>query len=108
MTIFTDKRLKHNSPVIAVVHEDTQERTIINIAVPADQNILTTDEDKVEKNQHLALEIKRAKVIPIPTGLLGTISGNGKVWCVRLSLPDIFGSAQLSAILSTAHILRKV
>ena len=57
MTIFTDKRLKHNRPVIAVVHEDTQERTIINIAVPADQNILTTDEDKVEKNQHLALEI---------------------------------------------------
>ena len=25
-----------------------------------------------------------------------------------MSLPDIFGSAQLSAILSTAHILRKV
>ena len=60
MTIFTDKRLKHNRPVIAVVHEDTQERTIINIAVPADQNILTTDEDKVEKNQHLALEIKKS------------------------------------------------
>ena len=59
MTIFTDKRLKHNRPVTAVVHKDTQERIIIDIAVPEDQNIFTTDEEKVEKYQHLALEIKK-------------------------------------------------
>ena len=41
MSIFADKRLKHNRPVIAVVHKDTQERIIIDIAVPADQNIFT-------------------------------------------------------------------
>ena len=28
-------------------------------------------------------------------GALGTISGNAKAWNGRLSLPDIFGSAQL-------------
>ena len=33
--------------------------TIINIAVPAAQNILTTEEEKVERYQDLALEIKR-------------------------------------------------
>ena len=60
MTIFTDKRLKHNRPVIAVVQKDTQESIIIDIAVPADQNILTTDEEKVEKYQHLALEIEKS------------------------------------------------
>ena len=47
-------------------------------------------------------------MIPIVVGALGTISVNAKASYGRLSLPDIFGSAQLSAILGTAHILRKV
>ena len=42
-------------------------------------------------------------IIPIMIGALGTISGNAKAWYGRLSLPDIFGSAQLLAILWTAH-----
>ena len=41
--------------------------------------------------------------IPIMIGALGTISRNAKAWYGRLSLPDIFGSAQLLAILWTAH-----
>jgi len=59
MTTFTDKRLKHNRPVIIVVHKDSQEWTIVDIAVLADQNILTTEEEKMEKYQHLAFEIKK-------------------------------------------------
>ena len=47
-------------------------------------------------------------MIPIVFGALGTISVNAKAWYGTLSLPDIFGSAQLSAILGTAHFLRKV
>ena len=47
-------------------------------------------------------------VLPIVTGALRTISGYTKAGNGRLSLPDIFGSAQLSAILGTTHILRKV
>ena len=64
--------------------------------------------------QDLALEIKRVHgatkvaVIPIAIGALGTISKKAKLWYGRLSLPDIFGSVQLSAILGTAHILWKV
>ena len=64
--------------------------------------------------QDLALELKRVHgatkvaVIPIVIGALGTISKKAKLWYGRLSLPDIFGSVQLSAILGTAHILQKV
>ena len=42
ITIFTDKRMKHNHPDITVEHKDTQEWIIIDIAAPADQNILTS------------------------------------------------------------------
>ena len=41
----------------------------------------------------------------IVIGVLGTILKNAKAWYGRLTLPDIFGSAQLSAILDTAHII---
>ena len=54
------------------------------------------------------LRAKRKTILPIVTGALRTISGYTKAGNGRLSLPDIFGSAQLSAILGTAHILRKV
>ena len=82
------------------------EWTLIDIAVPADQNIPTTENEKVARYQELALETKRIHG-PIMIGALETtgISKKAKLWYGRLSLPDIFGSVQLSAILGTAHIL---
>ena len=68
----------------------------------------------MERHQDFALEMKRVHratkltVIPIVIAALGTILKNAKAWLRRLSLPDIFGNVQLSAILGTAHILRKV
>ena len=63
MTICTE-RLKHNQPDITVVHKDTQEWTLIDMAVPADQNILTTEEEKVERYQELAPEVKEIPQSP--------------------------------------------
>jgi len=82
--------------------------------VPVDENILTTEEEKVKKYQDLALEIKRlhralrVTVIPFLSSVLETISKNAMARYGKLSLPAIFGSAQLSAIPGTAHILLKV
>ena len=84
MTIYTDKVLKHNRSDITLVHKDTQKWTLINIAVPEDQNITRTEEEKVEKYQQLAFEIRRihgaskATVIPIVIGALGSISKGAK------------------------------
>ena len=113
-TIYTDTKLRHNRPGITLLQRDTKEWTLIDIAVPADQNIIEIEEEKVERYQDLAFEIKRihraskVTVIPIVIGALGTISKNAKTWYRQVDLPDIIGSAQLSAILGTAHILRKV
>ncbi|XP_037776983.1 uncharacterized protein LOC119573955 [Penaeus monodon] len=114
MTVYTDKKLNHNRPDITRLRKDTQEWTLIDIAVPADQNIINTEEEKVAKYQKLAFEIKRihraskVTVIPVVIGALGTISKNAKTWHGKLDIPDIVGSAQLSEILGTAHLLRKV
>ena len=86
MTVYTDKKPNHNRPDITLVQKDTQEWTLIDIAVPADQNIINTEEEKVDRYQELAFEIKRidraskVTVIPIVIGALGTISKNAKSW----------------------------
>ena len=75
-TIYTDKRLKHYRPDITLVHKDTQECTLIDIAVPAEQNIITTEE-KVERYQDLTFAMRRIRgaskvtVILIVIGALG-------------------------------------
>ena len=82
--------------------------------MPADQNITRTEEEKVEKYQELAFEIRRihgaskVTIIPIVIGALGSISKGEKTWFGKLDVPDFHGSVQLSAILGTAHLLRKV
>ena len=114
MTIYTDKVLKHNRPDISLVHKDTQEWTLIYIAVPADQNITRTEEERVEKYQELAFEIRRihgaskVTIIRIVIGALGSISKGAKTWFCKLDVPDFLGSVQLLAILGTARLLRKV
>ena len=83
-------------------------------AAPADQNILTTEEEKLERDQELSFEVKRiqrvpkVEVIPIVIGALRAVSTNSKVWYGKLSLSGFFGSALLSAIHWIAHILWKV
>ena len=47
-------------------------------------------------------------VMPIVIGALGTVSRKAESWHGKLDIPDIDGSTQLSAILGTALILRKV
>ena len=64
MTIHTDKVLKHNRPDVTLVHKDTQKWTLIDIAVPADQTIIRTEEEKVEKYQELAFEIREGFMEP--------------------------------------------
>ena len=59
MSIYTDKVLKRNRPDITLVHRDTQKWTLIDIAVPTDQNITRTEQEKVEKYQEVAFEIRR-------------------------------------------------
>ena len=92
--------LKHNWPDITQVHKDTQKWTLIDIAVSADQNITRTEEEKVEKYQELALEIRRihgcskVTIIPLVIGAHGSISKGAKTWFGKLYVPEMLGSVQ--------------
>ena len=113
-TIYTNNKLKHNRPNITLINKETNEWTLIDIAVPFDQNILRTEDEKIARYQDLTFAIKRENnntkvdVIPVVTGALGSYSKNVKTWIETLKIPNILDSAQLSVILGTAHVLRKV
>ena len=86
----------------------------IDIAVPADQKITRTEEEKFEKYQELAFEIRRihgaskVTITPIVIGALGSMSKGAKTWFGKLGVPDFLERVQLSVILGTTHLLRKV
>ena len=61
MTVYTDKKLNHSRPNITLVWKDTQKWTLIDITVPAEQNLIITEEGKVDRYQDLAFEIKKLK-----------------------------------------------
>ena len=59
LTIQTDMTVTHNRPDIILGEKSTRKWTIIDIAVPGDFNVVTTEDWKVEKYQDLPFEVKR-------------------------------------------------
>ena len=64
MTIYIDKKLWHNRPDITLLQRDTKDWTLIDIAVPADQNIIETEEAKVERYKDLVLDCEQSHFFP--------------------------------------------
>ena len=90
-----------------------KEIIIVDIAVPGDSNVLQKETEKYEKYQDLAREIKRiwksrTKVVPVVVGALGSVSKKLAGKLKQLGIKDQTRTMQKSALLGSAHILRKV
>ena len=70
-----------------------------NVEHSSNNNNNNNNNNNKIKRIHGATRVTAVIVRTIVIGVLGTILKNAKAWYGRLSLPDIFGSAQLSAIL---------
>ena len=85
----------------------------MDIAVLGDSNVLQKETEKYEKYQDLAREIKRiwksrTKVVPVVLEALGSASKKLAGHLDQLGLKDRTRTMQISALLGSAHILRKV
>ena len=113
MTFFSDKKLPHNRPDISIFDKNERKWKLIDVAVPFDGNVPKTENEKVDRYQDLVFEIDRlyrtpAEVIPIVVGALGTVTSNLMPALNKLEMGHTLGSIQMTALLHTAHILRKV
>jgi hypothetical protein len=86
---------------------------LMDVAISGDRNVIKKEADKILKYKDLTIEIQRmwnvkARVIPVIIGATGTITKSFRKYVRNIPGNHDDGELQKTAILGTAHILRKV
>jgi hypothetical protein len=86
---------------------------LIDFAISGDRNVIKKEAEKILKYKDLKIEIQRmwnvkTNVIPIIIGAAGTISKSFRKYVSYMPGNHKVKELQKTAILGTAHILRKV
>jgi len=109
----TDRTIPNNKPDIIL--RDNEKRTcmLIDVAISGDRNVIKKEAEKILKYKDLTIEIQcmwnvKTKVIPVIIGVTGTISKSFRKYVSNVPVNHEVTELQKTAILGTAHILRKV
>jgi len=86
---------------------------LIDVAISGDRNVIKKEVDKILKYKDLTIEKQRmcnvkTKMIPVIIGATGTISKSLRKYVSNIPGKHDVKELQKTAILGTAHILRKV
>ena len=87
---------------------------LIDVAISGDRNVFKKEAEKILKYKDLTMEIQRmyenvkTKVIPVILGATGTTSKSFRKYLCNIPGKHEVKELQKTAILGTAHILRKV
>ena len=86
---------------------------LIDVAISGDRNVLKREAEKILKYKDLTIEIQRmwkvkTRVIPVIIGSTGAISKSFRKYISNIPGNQKVKELQKTAILGTAHILRKV
>ena len=84
-----------------------------DVAISGDRNVIRKEAEKVLKYKDLTMEIQRmwnvkTKLIPVIIGATGTISNPFRKYVSNIPGKHEVREPQKTAIVGTAHILRKV
>jgi len=86
---------------------------LIEVAISGDRNMIKKEAEKILKYKYLTIEIQRmwnvkTKVITVIIGATGTISKSFRKYVSNITGKHEVKELQKTAILGTAHKLRKV
>jgi hypothetical protein len=86
---------------------------LIDVEISGDRNVIKKEDEKILKYKDLIIEIQRmwnvkTKVNPVMIGAAGTISKPFRKYVSNIPGNHEVKELQKTAILGTAHILRKV
>jgi len=86
---------------------------LIDVAISGDRNVIKNEAEKILKYKYLIIEIQRTwniktNVIPVIIRATGTISKPFRKYVSNIPGKHEVKELQKTAILGTAHILRKV
>ena len=109
--VHTDREVTAKRPDIIIKNKKEKTCKLIDVAIPADRNVVQKEAEKKLKYKSLCIEIQRylkCTIIPIVIGATGIITRS-----LRKNLEAVPGkhsidSLQKTAILGTSHIIRNV
>ena len=109
----TDRIIPNNKPDIIIRDDEKGTCMLIDVAISGDRNVIKKEPEKILKYKDFTIEIQRmwnvkTKVIPVMTGATGTISKSFRKYVSNIPGNHEVKELQKTAILGTAHILRKV
>jgi len=109
----TDRTIPNNKPDIIIRENGKRICILIDVAISRDRNVIKKETEKILKYKDLTIEIQRVwnvktKVIPVIIGATGTISKSFRKYVSNIPGHHEVKELQKTAILGTAHILRKV
>ena len=109
----TDRTIRNKKPDIVIRDNGKGTRMLIDVAISGDRNVVKNEAEMILKCKDLKMEIQRmwnvkTKVIPGKIGATGTISKSFRKYVSNIPGKHDVKELQKTAILGTAHILRKV
>jgi len=110
--IQTDRTIPNNKPDIIIRVNEKGTYILINVAISGRRNMNKKEAEKILKYKDLTIEIRRmwnvrTKAIPVISGATGTISKSFRKYVSNIPGKHEVKELQKTAILGTAHILRK-
>jgi len=105
--------IPNNKPDIITRDNEKGTCMLIDVAISGDKNVIKKEAEKFLKYKDLTIEIQRMwnvkiKVIPVIVGATGTISKSFRKYVSNIPGKHEVKELQKTAIMGTAHILRKV
>ncbi|XP_045463748.1 uncharacterized protein LOC123673305 [Harmonia axyridis] len=114
MVITTDKPIPHNRPDIVLFDKGRRSAKIMDVTVPADDNISKAFTEKLTKYQDLAFELKTTYdlrsvvILPLIISTSGLVEAHLEEYTLMLGLQkELISTAQKQVILATTRIVRK-
>jgi hypothetical protein len=108
-----DRTIPNNKPDIVIRDKEQGKCMLIDVAIPGDRNVIQKEAEKMLKYKDLTIEIQRmwnvkTRVIPVIIGTTTIISKSFRKYVSTIPGNHGVKELQKTAILGTAHILRKV
>ena len=111
--LHTDREVTANRPDIIIKNKKEKTCTLIDVAIPADRNVVQKEAENKLKYKSLSTEIQRmwnlkCTIVPVIIGATGIVTRSLKKNLETIPGKHWIGSLQKTAILGTSHIIRKV
>ena len=111
--VHTDREVTANRPDIIIENIKEKTCTLIDVAIPADRNVVRKEAEKKLKYKGFCTEIQRmwnlkCTLIPVLIGANGIVTRSLRKNLEAVPRKHSIDSLQKTVILGTSHVIRKV